>query len=166
MHMRIDRKVNLSDIVQKAILLQELSTSGGMHNVSVGPARAKATHPQHAYYRAVVVPLAKAWLNETQGGQDDGEDFDEDSAHNWLKNHLRGKQIVRPSDGEVIGVAAKSHAEYSVKEMIEFVDDVVALLKDCGVNVPPPDRDYREKPSPFIQGLAKVSEALHGSARP
>ncbi len=141
--MRIDRKVNLSDIVQKAILLQELSTSGGMHTVYVNPARAKASQAQHGYYRAVVVPLAKAWLNETQGGQDDGEDFDEESAHNWLKNHLRGKQIVRPSDGEVIGIAAKSHAEYSVKDMIEFVDDVVDLLRQCDVNVPPPDRNYQ-----------------------
>src|SRR4051812_25940235 len=95
MQMRISRKVNLCDIVQMAILFDELSQGrsrpGGKnwHNISVSPARVKATYAQHAFYRAVVLPIAKRFLNETQGGDETGEDFDEESAHWWLKTTLR-----------------------------------------------------------------------------
>ncbi len=142
--MRVDRKINLSDRLQRAILLEELSTAKGWHNVSLSPARPKATHPQHGYYRCVVCPLAKIWLNDTQGANDNGEDFDEKSAHEWLKNHLRGIPVMNKTTGEYLGTVTKSHAEYTVAEMASFIDDVVELLTKCGVNVPPPTKDYAE----------------------
>lgn len=136
--MRIDRKINLGDITERAILYQELAAGNGFHNVSISPARRGASTPQHRYYRGIVVPLAKAWLNETQGGADDGEDYDEDGAHWFLKIALRPIPIVNKRTGEQIGVTAKSHAKYSLPEMCEYIDEVVKLLADNGVKVPPP----------------------------
>lgn len=140
--MRIERKVNLSDLTQRAILLEEVTSARGWHNVSFAPARAKATHPQHGYYRAVVLPLAKAWLNETQGGDDQGHDFSEDEAHEWLKLHLRPIPVVDKRTGEQVSTIAASHSTYTVKDMLEFIDEVIDLLRKFDVNVPPPSREY------------------------
>lgn len=137
--MRVERKINLSDFVQRAVLLQELSEAKGWHNVEVSPARPKASQQQHSYYRAVVLPIAKLWLCENQG-----EDFDDTSAHEFLKSSLRGKPVADPETGEQIGTIAKSHSEYTTREMVEFVDDVVELLRRFDVPVPPPDPEWRE----------------------
>lgn len=147
--MRAERRVNLGDITQRAILIEELSTAAApgvnaWHNVSITPARPKASQHQHGYYRAVLVPLAKTFLNATQGGDDDGDDFDEESTHNWLKNYLRPIPVVNRKTGEELGVTTKSHSLYTVAEMAEFIDDVTNLLVENGVRVPKPDKNYRE----------------------
>ncbi len=135
--MRIERKIDFSNILERAIFQEELSQTKGWHNVKVGPARRMASTPQHRFYRGVLVPLAKAYLTESQG-----EELDESSTHWFLKTTLRPIPVVN-KDGEEIGVTAKSHGLYELPEMMEFIDDVVKLLTDCGVKVPPPDKDYR-----------------------
>lgn len=143
--MRTQRKVNLSDPMQRALLVQEIMSATGPHHVEISPARLKASEKQHGYYRAVLVPTAKLWLNETQGGDEWGDDFDEESTHNWLKTFLRGKPVVNRKTGEVVGMAASSHATYSMKDMAEFITDVMDLFDRNEVKYQKPDKDYRQR---------------------
>lgn len=146
--MRIDRKCNLSDPTVKGIILQEIATSTGMHNISVGPARRrKATQEQFGYYFDVVLPLAKQFLNESQGGLEDGEEvieYGDKEADIWLKGYLRGRPVFSKTTGEQIHIAIPSKAFWDTKQMFEYTEDVVKLLRDNNVPVPPPDKNYKE----------------------
>lgn len=142
--MRIERKLNLSDPTHKGILFQEIGLAGGWHNVAMSPARAKARQAQFGYYFAVVLPLATQWLNETQGGIDEDTEYSDHEADIWLKTYLRGVPVADPRTGEQLSTIVPSKAAFTTKQMFEFTDDVVALLRKFGVKVPPPDKNWRD----------------------
>ncbi len=146
--MTIDRKVNLSDFMHKAILQQEFAQAEGWHEFKVRPVRVKATQEQFAYYYAVILPIAAQWLNQTQGGAEDRDgvihDFDADAADVWLKLELRGREVVNPKTGELMGKVPPLKRHWDVLTMVRFVDDVIGLLKDGGCrNIPPPDKEWK-----------------------
>lgn len=144
----INRVVNTEDVQQRLTLLDELHDlfrRGGVYEVTIVKKRRKATREQFGYFYSVVIPLAKRFLDDTQGGPEAEEYFSDDEADQWLKHHLRGVPVVNKKTGEQIGTVVPRKRDFSTKEMAEYVDDVVDFLKKQGVHVPPPDKHYRER---------------------
>jgi hypothetical protein len=141
--MPIKRTIDFSDAQHWAVLFDELRRLKGPHEVQVTRKRVKASAAQFGFYHGVVLPLAKDWLNETQGGNAAGEDYTEAEADDWLKSHLLGKPVIDKRTGEQVGTIAPSKATFDTKQMSDFVNDVIDLLTRFGVRVPPADREYR-----------------------
>ena len=140
----INRVINLEDAEQWRILQAELAAMKGVVEVTIVKKRKKASREQFGYFFGVVLPIAKRFLNETQGGNEYGDDYADDEADEWLKHYLRGRPVINKKTGEVIGTVVPSKAKFDTKAMAEFVDDVIDLLKKNGYLVPPPDKAYRE----------------------
>ncbi len=146
----IDRDVE-DDAMERGILVGEImETRGRLRVVVFVKARKRTpTQKQHAYYRSVVAPIARRWLNETQGGMPDGKggfrDFTKKESHEWWKDTLLGQPIVHPKTGEVLqGVVSPSCAELSEVQMFDFTEAVADTLRSFGARVPLPDKDWKE----------------------
>jgi hypothetical protein len=143
--MKIDRPVDFDDPTQWSILFDELRRIKGRKRVQVWTERRKAKPNQFGYYFQVILPIAKDFLNETQGGDEQGNDLDEDDTDLWLKNHLRGRDVYNKRTGEYMGRVIPSKAVWDTHERYTFVDDVIALLRAGGVKrIPPSDKNWRE----------------------
>jgi hypothetical protein len=140
----IDRDINVSQPNEWAVFFDELRQLKGVHSVEIHKRRRKASQEQHGYYRAVVLPIARRWLNETQGGIEDDRDYTDAEAHVWLKAEFAGRPVIDPKTGECRSPIAKSCAEMSSVEMFELTDAVVQHLHNQWWRVPPPDREWRE----------------------
>jgi hypothetical protein len=150
----IDRDVN-DDPIERAVLISELSQLRGRLHVTVTPKRKAplmAKHSQHGYYRPVVQPIVRQFLNETQGGMDDGDggirEFTPDEAHHWIKSYLAERGLIgRPvvnRNGEPRGFVVPSCGNMTARQMWDFTDHVVTFLTGQGYRVPPPNKQWRE----------------------
>jgi hypothetical protein len=152
--MAIRRPINFSDPTQWAVLFDELRQLKGIYEVAVTRKRRKATLEQFGYYFGVVLPLAKQWLNDTQGGPDAESEYTEAETDVWLKCHFLGTPVIDKATGEQMSVIAPSKATFNTRQMAEFVDDVIRLLTSFKVPVPPPDKNYREARAMALAGTA------------
>jgi hypothetical protein len=147
----IDRDIDPRQRAQVGVLMAEIAECTGHVHVMVTPKlrRPPASREQHGYYRAVVLPIARLWMNQTQGGMPDSyggfRDFTADEAHRWLKNELLGKPMHDPNTGEILSVCAPSCAKMNTKQMFQFTERVVDFLTYLGQTVPPPDKLWRER---------------------
>jgi hypothetical protein len=141
--MKIDRTINFDNPSEWAVFFDELRRLKGPQRVQVWRERRKARQQQFGYYFGVLLPLAKDYLNETQGGKDEDTGFDENDADVWLKTELRGREIYNKQTGEYLGKVIPSKATWDTAQMAAFVTDVMALLAKGGVKVPAPDRNWR-----------------------
>lgn len=151
----IDRDVD-DDAIQRAVLIDEIvHLKCGRIHVTVTPKRkapAKARQVQHGYYRAVVLPVVRRFLNDTQGGMPDGDgfrEFTDAEAHDWIKRELAtdgiiGVPVVNKRTGEQTGYVTPSCADMGIMEMFRFTEAVAARMTREGCRVPPPDKNWRE----------------------
>jgi hypothetical protein len=153
----IDRDVD-DDAIQRAVLIDEIvHLKCGRIHVTITPKRkapAKARQIQHGYYRAVVLPFVRRFLNETQGGMPDGDgfrDFTPDEAHVWMKAEAAaegviGAPVIDKRTGTVKSYVVPSCAGMStiaMYRMTEFACERLAR-EDERWRPPPPDRNWRE----------------------
>lgn len=147
----IDRDICPRDKVQLGIAMAELGEcSEKIVHITVTPKRRKspARIAQHGYYRACVLPIARMFMNESQGGMPDEtggfRPFTADEVHTWLKVKLIGNPTVNTTTGEIDVSVVPSCARMSAKEMFHFTELVIEFLKQNEVNMPPPDPGWRE----------------------
>lgn len=98
----------------------------------------KVTVNQHAYYRAGII-RRECLRSEDFGG------WTEDDVHDYLLGKLRGtEKILHGKDGEVVKVyKLPDFRRYSKKDMIEYIEEVIALLNTEHNIYPKPAEHYK-----------------------
>jgi hypothetical protein len=127
----------LADPVQRQVLFQGIRALTGWHRVTVEPMR-RASPAARGYLHGLCIPMLADYLAETQG-----ERFSDDEAWEWAKAQFRGREVVDRVTGEA-RVIGRSTADLGGLALFEFTEKVRAWLLDRGVDVPEPDKNWRE----------------------
>ena len=85
----------------------------------------KSTQPQNAYYRATVLPTIAEWA-----GYDATYQGDLDAVHAALKLRVFGSEGRKGLEVE------KSHADYDVEQLSEFLEKVLRWTAEAGLYIP------------------------------
>ncbi len=157
--------LNLSNAKHRRVLVDYIKGLSGIWRFEFTKVRSQRSLNQNAYMHGVCFPLIARGLSAVRGG----EPVTMLEAKDEMKDRFLRCEKVDKQTGEVVAHYTKSTHMLNVGECVEFIENMIKFAQDELGTTIPPSEDYREendKPSRFIQGLAKVSEALHGSARP
>lgn len=157
--MPIDRVINFDDPASVGTLYQEIATLKGWQQVRVNRKVRKATWEQFKWYYGCILPRMKAWISETQGGNEEGDDLSDEEADNFLKREFCGKEMHNPATGEYMGKTTPLKRYWDIRTMVEFVEDVLTLARQNGIKIPPPDRDWKNAKASVMASAAQTRRA-------
>lgn len=100
--------------------------------LSIELKRKKRTTPQNAYYWGAIIPLI------TQAMNDLGNEFDEDTAHDFLKKEFNYKEIESNGHNIRIPVSTTKLTTVEFNEYIEKIQQFAATV--LGIVIPDPNQ--------------------------
>jgi hypothetical protein len=124
-----DLIVNLSDPRETANLIAGVRRLRGMHRVTLKQHRKTRSSQANRFYWGVVLPA----FTEFRHGQ--GEEFDDEQAHEFFKLKFLRKTVVNMTTGEAIGSTVRSTTTLSTTEFAEYIDKITAWLSEFGIQV-------------------------------
>jgi hypothetical protein len=121
-----DQIIDLSNPLQKRLLLDFIKTRDGLHVVEVRKLRDQRSLAQNAFLWGVVYPRVLAGVREAWG--DDETTIDE--IHEFLKRRYLSKPLVNRRTGEVMGHTEPSTASLDTKEFGAYLDNITKFAAE------------------------------------
>lgn len=124
--------IDFQNDADKRKLWGVLKHCSGKQRVEICRHRQRRSDRANRYYWGVVVPAARQALYETQG-----EMFDPEESHEFLKALFLSKPIVDKRTGELLATVVGSSAKLNTEQFSDYVEKVRLWLADyAGVILP------------------------------